>query len=96
LRRTLLCLSLALALATSSEARRQEKKPEAIAMKRAVEIALDAVKERLDRWKGGCRISVLPSGSDWSVQLEPRPMGPGLDVLVLVHPDGSTTLYPGF
>lgn len=96
MRRVALCLCLALALASTGEAQRQERKKEAIPMKRAIEIALAAVKERLDRWKEGCEISVLPSGSDWSVQLEPTPTGPGLDVLVLVHPDGSTSVYPGF
>jgi hypothetical protein len=73
-----------------------QAKPERIDMKHALKIALDALKDRPERWTGGCDIRVRRGEDDWALYFEPSPMGPGLDVMVIVHADGSTTIGPGY
>ena len=82
--------------ALESAAPPQSKSDTAMDIKRAVDIALDAVKERRVSWTKGCDIRIRRGDGDWRVYLEPIPMGPGLDVMVTVHADGSATIAPGY
>lgn len=65
-------------------------------IKRALELGFRALGDRPDRWRDGCNIRIRPGKDDWSIYFEPVPMGPGLDVMVIVHPDGTTTIGPGY
>ena len=69
---------------------------QALPIRRAVDIAFGAIKERLPGWREGCEIRVRPSVEGWNVYFEPVPMGPGLDVMVTVRSDGSTEVAPGY
>jgi hypothetical protein len=70
--------------------------PEPIDIKRAIDIALEALKDRPIQWTNGCNIRVRRGKDDWALYFEPVPMGPGFDVMVIVHADGSTTIAPGY
>ncbi len=103
MKQTLLCLTI-LALLGGSQLKPSEvpsayPSPDTtsrgkIDVKRAIEIALDAVKDRRQEWSQGCDIRLLKRADDWVMYLAPVAMGPGLDVIVTVHPDGSTIVAP--
>ena len=85
------CLVTSLAMPLRRAAAR-----EPITIQQAVDLAIKALHDRPASWRQGCDIRVRPGKGDWSVNFEPIPMGPGLDVMVIVHSDGSTTVAPGY
>lgn len=80
----------------SRDQARATPKPDAMNMKQAVHIALDALGEQPARWTKGCNIQARPGADDWTIFFEPIPMGPGFDVMVIVRSDGSTIVGPGY
>jgi hypothetical protein len=98
---TLLCLVGGPATSRTDSVQTATSKAAGPSIPRALEIAFEAIKDRPPRWEGGCDIrvrpnTVRPGDGSWWVTFEPVPMGPGLDVLVVVRRDGSTEVAPGF
>jgi hypothetical protein len=93
----LFSFALALCLGGTTAGQEQSRrKPPSMSATQAIHIALDALGERPASWTKGCDIKVRPGHNDWAVFFEPIPMGPGLDVMVIVHADGSTMIGPGY
>lgn len=81
---------------TDTSAKRVLASPQAIDLKQAVSLAIDALGKQPKQWTQGCNVRVRPGTDDWAIYFEPIPMGPGFDVMVVIHKDGSATVTPGY
>lgn len=63
---------------------------------RALDLAMRALGKEPVKWHKGCDIRLRRGEKYWTVIFEPVPMGPGFDVMVVVHDDGSTIVAPGY